>query len=235
MLADNVHNVRLTIEKALAVRALRRENFLTGSTVTVVAVTKNHPAELVSEALALGLTNIGENRVQEAFHKQSILGKQGIWHLIGHLQSNKVRQAVALFDLIESVDSEKLLRAIDREAGAVGKRQEVLLQLNIAGEEQKTGFAVAEYKRILPLLRKLANIEVCGLMIMAPKCNDSEAIRPVFAEGYRYFCELKDIFPRADTLSMGMSGDFTVAVEEGANQIRLGTVLFGERGYHLEK
>ncbi len=234
MLVDNLRNVQLAINEALAKRKVPNKTFLTGADVTVVAVTKNHPAEVICEAIAAGLTDIGENRVQEAKHKQETHGKKGRWHLIGHLQSNKVRQAVHLFDVIESVDSEKLLRLIDSEAAAIGKVQDVLLQVNVAAEEQKSGFTYDEYEKAVPLTREFKNIRVRGLMILAPKCDDPEQVRPVFAEGYRLFCELKETLPGVDTLSMGMSGDYAVAVEEGANQVRLGTILFGARDYTLQ-
>lgn len=230
-LADNIKIVQEKIAQALAART---EAKLTGSEVTLVAVTKNHPPETVTEAFACGLGHIGENRVQEAKHKQEALGRQGTWHLIGHLQSNKARQAAALFDLIESVDSEKLLAALDKEAERLGKLQQVLLQLNIAHEEQKSGFAREEYLALLPHLADFAHVQVRGLMVIAPKCEDIEAARPVFAAGYRAFCRLKALHPEADILSMGMSGDYTVAVEEGANNVRVGTALFGQRDYSLK-
>lgn len=230
-LADNIKIVQEKIAQALAART---EAKLTGSEVTLVAVTKNHPPETLTEALACGLGHIGENRVQEAKHKQEALGRRGTWHLIGHLQSNKARQAVALFDLIESVDSEKLLAALDKEAERLGKLQEVLLQLNIAHEEQKSGFAREEYLTLLPRLADFAHVQVRGLMVIAPKCEDIEEARPVFAAGYRAFCRLKALYPKVDILSMGMSGDYTVAVEEGANNVRVGTALFGQRDYSLK-
>ena len=231
MLADNIQEVQEKIAQALAKRT---EKKLTGDTVTLVAVTKNHPAEVITESLACGLKDIGENRVQEAKHKQEVLPKGGYWHLIGHLQSNKARQAVALFDLIESIDSEHLLAAVDKEAERVGKVQDILLQLNIAHEEQKSGFAKDEYLELLPKLQAYKNIRVRGLMVIAQQCEDKEATRPVFAAGYRAFCRLKQQIPTIDILSMGMSGDFPIAIEEGANNVRVGTALFGQRDYSLK-
>ena len=154
--------------------------------------------------------------------------------MIGHLQTNKARQAVALFDLIESVDSERLLALLDEEAGRIGKLQDVLLQLNIAKEEQKTGFSKEEYLAVLEKLGDFKNIRLRGLMVIAQACSDIEETRPVFAAGYRAFCRLKETHPEADYLSMGMSNDYTVAIEEGANMVRVGTALFGQRDYSLK-
>lgn len=231
MLADNIKNVQDKIAKALL---KRKEAKLTGDKVTLVAVTKNHPASIITDTLACGLVNIGENRVQEAKHKQEEIGKEGMWHLIGHLQSNKARQAVAHFDIIESIDSEKLLAEVNKEAARIGKVQDILLQLNIAHEEQKSGFDKEEYLAILPKLDDYANVKVRGLMVIAQKCDDIEETRPIFAAGYRAYVRLKEMRPDIDILSMGMSSDFAIAIEEGANNVRVGTALFGLRDYSLK-
>lgn len=231
MLADNLKVVQGKIEAALQNRKGAKD---TGAKVILVAVTKNHAPEVITEALALGMECIGENRVQEAKHKKEVLPVGGKWHLIGHLQTNKARQAVALFDLIESVDSERLLALLDEEAGRIGKVQDVLLQLNIAKEEQKTGFSKEEYLAVLAKLADYKNIRVRGLMVIAQACSDVEETRPVFAAGYRAFCRLKEQYPEVDCLSMGMSNDYTVAIEEGANMVRVGTALFGQRDYSLK-
>ena len=231
MLADNLKIVQEKIEASLQ---KRKEAKQTGGSVTLVAVTKNHAPEVITEALSLGVECIGENRVQEAKHKKEVLPAGGKWHLIGHLQTNKARQAVALFDLIESVDSERLLALINDEAGRIGKVQDVLLQLNIAKEEQKTGFTKEEYLTVLEKLGDFKNIRLRGLMVIAQACSDIEETRPVFAAGYRAFCRLKETYPEVDCLSMGMSNDYTVAIEEGANMVRVGTALFGQRDYSLK-
>ena len=231
MLADNLKIVQEKIEASLQ---KRKEAKQTGDTVTLVAVTKNHAPEVITEALSLGVECIGENRVQEAKHKKEVLPAGGKWHLIGHLQTNKARQAVALFDLIESVDSERLLALINDEAGRIGKVQDVLLQLNIAKEEQKTGFTKEEYLIVLEKLGEFKNIRLRGLMVIAQACSDIEETRPVFAAGYRAFCRLKEFYSEVDCLSMGMSNDYTVAIEEGANMVRVGTALFGQRDYSLK-
>lgn len=231
MITENIQIVKAKIEGALASRKGKK---VTGGAVTLVAVTKNHPPEVITETLAAGLTNIGENRVQEAKHKQEALGKQGCWHLIGHLQSNKVRQAVALFDIIESIDSEHLLATVDKEAERIGKVQDILLQLNISHERQKSGFEKEEYLTLIKKIENYKHIRLRGLMVIAQKCDDIEETRPVFAAGYRAFCRLKEQFKDIDILSMGMSNDFTVAIEEGANTVRVGTALFGQRDYSLK-
>ncbi len=231
MLADNLKTVQNKIEAALQ---NRKEAKLTGDAVTLVAVTKNHAPEVITEALSLGVECIGENRVQEAKHKKEVLPEGGKWHLIGHLQTNKARQAVSLFDLIESVDSERLLALLNEEAERLGKVQDILLQLNIAKEEQKTGFTKEEYLEVLPKLDAYKNIRVRGLMVIAQATSNVEETRPVFAAGYRCFCRLKEVRPEVDCLSMGMSNDYTVAIEEGANMVRVGTALFGQRDYSLK-
>ncbi len=231
MLADNLKIVQEKIEASLQ---KRKEAMVTGNAVTLVAVTKNHAPEVITEALSLGVECIGENRVQEAKHKKEVLPAGGKWHLIGHLQTNKARQAVVLFDLIESVDSERLLALINDEAARIGKVQDILLQLNIAKEEQKTGFTKEEYLAVLEKLGDFKNIRLRGLMVIAQACSDIEETRPVFAAGYRAYCRLKEAYPEVDCLSMGMSNDYTVAIEEGANMVRVGTALFGQRDYSLK-
>ena len=228
MLADNLRNVKETIASALAKRAGEME---TGNEVCLVAVTKNHPAAVVTEIKALGVENIGENRVQEAREKQQQIGHPGKWHLIGHLQTNKARQAVEFFDLIESADSEHLLRALEKEAAKQDKVMDVLLQINVAREPQKTGFLPEEYEMVLPVLDDLPHIRVRGIMVIAPNTPDQSVLHAVFRQGYEYFCKLKRLRKDIDYLSMGMTSDYDVAVEEGANMVRVGTALFVARDY----
>ena len=229
MLADNLHNVKETIASALARRTERKE---TGDEVCLVAVTKNHPAAVVTEIQALGVGNIGENRVQEAREKQQQIGHPGKWHLIGHLQTNKAKQAVEFFDLIESADSEHLLRALEKEAAKQGKVMDVLLQINVAREPQKTGFLPEDYEAVLPLLDSFPHIRVRGIMVIAPNTPDQTVLHSVFRQGYDYFCKLKRQRKDIDFLSMGMTSDYAIAVEEGANMVRVGTALFGARDYN---
>ena len=229
MLADNLHNVKETIASALARRTERKE---TGDEVCLVAVTKNHPAAVVTEIQSLGVGNIGENRVQEAREKQQQVGHPGKWHLIGHLQTNKAKQAVEFFDLIESADSEHLLRALEKEAAKQGKVMDVLLQINVAREPQKTGFLPEDYEAVLPLLESFPHIRVRGIMVIAPNTSDQTVLHSVFRQGYDYFCKLKRQRKDIDFLSMGMTSDYAIAVEEGANMVRVGTALFGARDYN---
>ena len=230
MLSENIEIVQTKINNALA---MRKEAKKTGETVTLVAVTKNHPAEVILASTALGISDIGENRVQEAKQKKTVVSSGLKWHLLGHLQTNKVKQAVEIFDIIESVDSEKILTAIDKAAEQQDKVQDILLQLNIAGEEQKSGFDKESYEAILPKIRSFKNVRIRGVMVIAQKCEDVEETRPVFEKGYEKFCELKQYLGDAniDILSMGMTHDYWIAVEEGANSVRIGTALFGERDY----
>jgi pyridoxal phosphate enzyme (YggS family) len=229
MLADNLHNVKETIASSLARRTERKE---TGDEVCLVAVTKNHPAAVVTEIQSLGVGNIGENRVQEAREKQLQVGHPGKWHLIGHLQTNKAKQAVEFFDLIESADSEHLLRALEKEAAKQGKVMDVLLQINVAREPQKTGFLPEDYEAVLPLLDSFPHIRVRGIMVIAPNTPDQTVLHSVFRQGYDYFCKLKRQRKDIDFLSMGMTSDYAIAVEEGANMVRVGTALFGARDYN---
>ena len=229
MLADNLHNVKETIASALARRTERKE---TGDEVCLVAVTKNHPAAVVTEIQSLGIGNIGENRVQEAREKQQQVGHPGKWHLIVHLQTNKAKQAVEFFDLIESADSEHLLRALEKEAAKQGKVMDVLLQINVAREPQKTGFLPEDYEAVLPLLDSFPHIRVRGIMVIAPNTPDQTVLHSVFRQGYDYFCKLKRQRKDIDFLSMGMTSDYAIAVEEGANMVRVGTALFGARDYN---
>jgi PLP dependent protein len=197
--------------------------------IEVLAVSKTQPAEAIQEALRAGITHFGENKVQEARGKIETLGR-GIWHLIGHLQSNKSRDAVRLFDSIDSVDRTDLAVEINHRADALGKIQNVLLQVNIAGESTKFGCPPDAARTLAETINALPRLCLRGLMTIAPYSPEPEKSRPHFA-GLR---ELRDKI-EADTglrlpiLSMGMSGDFGVAVEEGSTCVRIGTALFGER------
>lgn len=198
--------------------------------VTIIAVTKTHPADAVTAALAAGLTAVGENRVQEALAKQEALpGVPVEWHLIGSLQRNKARQAVNRFALIHSVDSLALAQELDRRA-APGSRQRVLVQVNCSAEPQKGGVEPDQLPALLEAVARLERLELQGLMTMAALTEDLAVQRQAF----RLLRELRDAAQgqghRLPELSMGMSGDYLVAVEEGATMVRLGTLLFGERG-----
>jgi pyridoxal phosphate enzyme (YggS family) len=197
--------------------------------VRVVAVTKTHGPEAVRAAVAAGLRDIGENRVQEALQKQDALLDVSVeWHLVGTLQRNKAKYAAGRFVLIHSVDRADLAAELDRRA-APGTRQRILVQVNCSAEPQKGGVAPASLPVLLDQLRTLERIEVQGLMTMSALTEDRAEQRRAF----RLLRELRDASERSGhrlpELSMGMSGDYPIAVEEGATMIRLGTILFGER------
>ncbi len=199
--------------------------------VKLVAVTKNVPADRIREAMACGIRCFGENYVQEALPKIRALGPDVEWHFIGHLQSNKVKQVVGTFHLIQTVDRVSLAQEIDRRA-AGREAVPILVEVNIAGEETKSGLPPGGLHGLLDALTRFPNIEIRGLMTMPPFFEDPEGARPFF----RSLRELRDRFrdripPPAclDDLSMGMSGDFEVAIEEGATLVRIGTALFGSR------
>jgi pyridoxal phosphate enzyme (YggS family) len=198
--------------------------------VTIVAVTKTHPAEAVRAAVAAGLTAVGENRVQEALAKQAELTDLPVeWHLIGSLQRNKAKLAVNRFALIHSVDSAELAQDLNRRA-APGSRQPILLQVNCSDEPQKGGAEPGELPGLVDAIRPLERLDLRGLMTMAALTDDQ-------AEQRAAFQRLRELRDREEArgqqlpeLSMGMSGDYAVAIEEGATIVRLGTLLFGERG-----
>jgi pyridoxal phosphate enzyme (YggS family) len=223
-LAENLQRVNDRIAAACA-RAGRDP-----ASVTLVAVSKNHPATAVDEALRLGVAVFGENRVQEAKAKIPLCSSRARWHLIGHLQSNKARDAAQLFDLVESVDSLVLAEELDRRAEQAAKTLPVLLQANIAAEAAKFGYAPERLLAELGALNGLRHLEIHGLMTIAPWTPDREKVRPVFRKlrDLKRQCEEKLGAPLPH-LSMGMSGDFEVAIEEGATLVRIGTALFGPR------
>ena len=184
------------------------------------------------EAIDSGVTNIGENRVQEATEKFQVLEREGLTkHLIGHLQTNKAKQAVKLFDLIHSVDSENLAAAIDKAAGAIGKVQDVLIQVNLANEETKFGISEEHLQNLIGTVDTLKNIRLRGLMLIAPNYADVEDCRPLFRNMRKIFEQVGKTRQDFDFLSMGMTHDYKIAVEEGANIVRVGTAIFGERIY----
>ena len=198
--------------------------------VTIVAVTKGFGLEAVEAALAAGLTDLGENRVQEAVAKiDTPVGRRATWHLIGHLQRNKAKDVPGRFGLVHSLDSAALAEELDRRAATHGATVRALLQVNVAGETQKSGCAPAEAAGLAKRVAGLPHLALEGLMTIAPLTDDEAAQRHTF-RGSR---ELRDVLKEdglwLPTLSMGMSGDYGVAIEEGATVIRVGTALFGSR------
>ena len=224
---DNLQRVRERIAAA-ASRAGRDP-----SEITVVAVSKTKPASMIREAVSAGVSILGENRIQEAEQKIAQLPElPARWHLVGHLQTNKAKKAVRLFDLVHSVDSPRLVEALNRAADDDGKRQPILLQINIAGEQQKFGTSPEEFEALLDAALNAPFLEVKGLMVMPPYCENPEDSRPHFRAlretAERYADKLSATGQRIE-LSMGMTGDFEVAIEEGATMVRIGTAIFGER------
>jgi len=220
-------------ERLAHVRAeIARRQAIAGRThpVTIVAVTKGFGLDAVAAALDAGLKELGENRVQEALEKlDTPAGRRATWHLIGHLQRNKAKLVAGRFALVHSVDSVALAEELDQRAAAQGARQRVLLQVNVAGEAQKSGCAPAEAPAVARRLAALPHLMLEGLMTIAPFTDAPDVQRRTF-RGLR---ELRDALQEEGlwlpTLSMGMSADYGTAVEEGATVIRLGTVLFGPR------
>ena len=203
-------------------------------TVKLVAVSKTVPADRILAAIEAGVKDLGENYVQEAREKIEALGRETVaWHFIGHLQSNKAKYVVKLFDLIHSVDSLKLAEELDKRARAIGKVQKVLVQVNISGEATKSGIDTEATVALVRQIAPLDNLAICGLMTMPPYFNSPEKVRPYF----RALKELHNLIRREAIanvhmaeLSMGMTGDFEAGIQEGATLVRIGTAIFGERG-----
>lgn len=228
---DIEHNLRSIQERieAACIRAGR-----TPSDITLLAVTKGHPPETVRTAAELGLSVFGENKVQEAKAKIPLCSNRLRWHMIGHLQSNKCRDAVHFFEMIQSIDSLSLAEEVNHRADQAGKTVPVLLEVNAVGEASKFGYRPEVLLREISALNALRRIEVHGLMTVPPWAPDPEKVRPVF----RMMRELKVRCEEAlgaplPHLSMGMSGDFEVGIEEGSTLVRIGTALFGARSKRL--
>jgi len=225
-LAENVEIVENRIRKACEACGRKRGE------VRLVAVSKNHPVERIREAVAAGLTVFGENRVQEAMGKMPELPGSLDWHLIGHLQSNKVKHALHCeFDLIHSVDSERLMLALEEAAAERGRRQPVLIQVNVSGEGSKHGVPPDGLLSLLETANRCHHLEIQGLMTIPPVAEDAEKTAPHFAR----LRELRDLAAAESgyllpELSMGMSHDLEIAIREGATFVRVGTDLFGRRG-----
>lgn len=197
--------------------------------VTLIAVTKTRTPEQMNEVLAAGVTVLGENRVQEMMDKYEGVRKDAEWHIIGHLQSNKVKYIADKVTLIHSLESKSLAEEIDRQMQKLGRTMNCLVQVNIADEESKFGLAREEVIPFLKMVQQKKGIHVCGLMNIAPNYEDLEQVRPVFREMHELFEEIKAMqMENIDMkwLSMGMSQDYRIAVEEGANMVRVGRRLF---------
>lgn len=223
-IARNLATIRARIEAA-AVRACRDP-----ASVQLVAVSKTHPANAVHAATATGQIIFGESRVQEAREKIPACPPGLEWHLIGHLQKNKIRHALPLFRLFHSMDTLALAQAMDRIAGETGRIVDVLLEANVSGEASKLGFSAEQLKIDFAALTTLPHLRVRGLMTMAPYADNPEQARPVFRALRKLRDELQSTHGHSlPELSMGMSGDFEPAIEEGSTLVRIGSSIFGER------
>lgn len=222
----NVEQIRNRVASA-ALRAGRNP-----ADVTIIAVSKTRTVEEIREVLAAGITHLGENRVQELKEKWPAIGGSATWHLIGSLQTNKARQALDMADLIHSLDRVSLADELNRQAGRRGAPCRALVEVNVSGEESKHGVTPAELPALLRQISDGGNVLVQGLMTMAPLDADPESARPHFLRLRELAAEVRELgLPHIsmDHLSMGMSGDFEVAVEEGATLVRVGTAIFGNR------
>lgn len=224
--AEHLAEVRARIGRAAARSGRLPEG------ITLVAVTKTVPAQLVAAAMAAGQRVFGENRVQEALGKRDVCGPGVAWHLIGHLQGNKAKAAARIFDVVESLDSPGLAVELDRRAGEEGRRLRVLVQVKLAEETTKSGVVHRDAPALIETVGRLPNLDLAGLMTIPPPPGDPEDSRPWFAR-LRAMRDLWDgtCCPRGTLreLSMGMSADFEVAIEEGATIVRVGSVIFGVR------
>lgn len=225
MIAENLKSVRQRITRCCKNSGRNPED------ITLICVTKEASIDEAGEVLGLGARDLGENRVQELASKHKVIGDRAIWHLVGHLQTNKVRDAVKIASLIHSVDSAKLAKEVDKAASKLNKVQDILIQVNVSGESSKFGVSP---DRVIDLLKEVVlyhNINIRGLMTIAPEVADPEQARPHF----RALRELRDKIINLQLttynlqLSMGMTNDFEVAIEEGSTMVRIGRGIFGDK------
>ena len=216
MITDNVKKILQEIPKG----------------VEIVAAAKTRTPEEILKAIQAGISIIGENYVQEAEKAFKLIGNRSKWHMIGHLQTNKVKKAIKIFDMIETVDSVKIAKLIDKECVKIGKIMPILIEINSAEEPQKAGVLPKDTIQLIKQISQLKNIKIQGLMTMGPFVEDPEELRPYFKITKELFDEIKNMnFPEVDMkyLSMGMSDSYKIAIEEGANIVRIGTKIFGPR------
>lgn len=200
--------------------------------VTLIAVSKTQPVEMLMEAYNCGVREFGENKVQEILQKEPKLPEDINWHMIGHLQTNKVKQVIGMTKLIHSVDSLRLAEQIEAEAAKLNQMVNILLEINVAKEVSKYGFQMEETEKAIRSIAKFSHIKVCGLMTIAPFVENSEENRPVFKKLNEFYVDMKSKNidnVSMNVLSMGMTGDYEVAIEEGATMVRVGTGIFGAR------
>jgi len=199
--------------------------------VELVAATKTRTIEELLEAAKAGVKIFGENYVQEARVKQQALGNMVQWHLIGHLQTNKVKKAVEIFDCVETVDSERLARALDKECAKAGKVLPVFIEVNVGSEDNKDGIALSAAPRLADFIVSCKNLRLEGVMTMGSFAGSAELWQKQFKAVKEFYDRSRARYPRCVKLSMGMSNSYKTAVKEGANMVRLGTVIFGAREY----
>ncbi len=230
MVAENLKKVEETICAACERAGRRREE------VTLIAVSKTKPVEMIREAMAEGILDFGENKVQEIVDKTGVISEPLHWHLIGHLQRNKVKYIVDKVCLIHSVDSVRLAEQIDKEAEKKQTECDILLEVNIAGEDSKFGLKPEEVLETAKQIAVLGHVHIRGLMTVAPFVENSEKNRIHFQKMKKLMVDIKQQNidnVSMEVLSMGMTGDYEVAIEEGATMVRVGTGIFGERNYHI--
>lgn len=228
MIRDQLHEVETRIQAACARAGRKREE------VTLIAVSKTKPVEVLREAYGLGVRVFGENKVQELTEKFDALPADIHWHMIGHLQTNKVKYIVEKAELIHSVDSLRLAQAIEKEAAKRGRISDILVEVNVAEEESKFGVRVDEVIPFIETLAQFPHLHVCGLMTIAPFVENPEENRPIFKNLHKLSVDIahKNIDNvNVNILSMGMTNDYEVAIEEGATMVRVGTGIFGARDY----
>jgi len=226
VIADNIHSIRQRISAA-AVRCHRNPD-----SIKLLAVTKTVSAARIQEAIAAGITSFGENYVQEAREKIALIDKRVEWHMVGYLQTNKAKYVVNLFDYIHSVDRMELAGELNKRAGLINKKLNVLIEINVSGEKTKNGISAVQAIELIKDISSFENISVKGLMTMAPYSDDPENSRP-------YFSALRNLQDKIiqegiegiqmNELSMGMTDDFEIAIEEGATIVRIGRAIFGAR------
>lgn len=225
---ENLKNIYSTIKAAAEKSGRKSED------IKLIAVTKTVGVDRIRQVVEAGIMDLGENRVQELTEKFDQLDPACRWHLIGHLQTNKVKYIINKVSMIHSVDSISLAKEINSRAAKHGLKMDILLQINVSGEESKFGIDPSRVEEFLEAISHMENIHLKGLMTIAPYAENPEEIRPIFKKLYQIYIDIKSKSidnVNMDYLSMGMSNDFEIAIEEGANMIRVGTGIFGKREY----
>lgn len=226
-MTESIRDRLARVEERISQAALRVGR--DGSSVRLVAVSKTMPVDAIRQALDAGITTLGENRVQEAKTKISLLSGSAAWHLVGHLQTNKAKLAVQLFEMIHSLDSLKLAQELDKHGRQSNTVVHGLIEVNLGSEESKSGTTEEGVRSVLEGAKELSNLRIDGLMTIPPYLADSESVRPYFRRLRILRDKLEGEGWRLPVLSMGMSHDFEVAIEEGATMVRIGTAIFGTR------